>query len=244
MCGKLFVVAVLTLVASAAAGDSPGDAVSMREQMVETIQSSMDAYQAYIGKAALSPAVERALLRVERHRFVPDEAMEAAYDDRPLPIGRGQTISQPFIVGLMTELLDVDSNDRVLEVGTGSGYQSAVLAELVDEVFTIEIVRALGREAERRLSLLGYHNVQVRIGDGTLGWPEAAPFDGIIVTAAGIDVPDSLIQQLKPHGKLVMPVGPPGGSQQLRVITREPDGGISERATISVRFVPITHEVR
>jgi protein-L-isoaspartate(D-aspartate) O-methyltransferase len=164
-----------------------------------------------------------------------------AYDDRPLPIGEGQTISQPYIVGLMTELASVRAGARVLEVGTGSGYQAAVLAEMGAEVYTIEIVEPLARTAARTLDAQGYTAVHVRTGDGYDGWPEAAPFDAVIVTAAPPQVPEPLRQQLKEGGRLVVPVGE--GDQELQVITRS-DGGFSERTVLPVRFVPMTGEAQ
>ncbi|MBD3648783.1 MAG: protein-L-isoaspartate(D-aspartate) O-methyltransferase [Pseudomonadales bacterium] len=212
----------------------------MRARLVEEIKQDIRRTRRYIGVDELSPAVEKAISRVERHRFVPDDLQEEAYNNHPLPIGQGQTISQPYIVALMTELLQVDSRSKVLELGTGSGYQAAVLAEIVDEVYTIEIVALLARQAQDRLGRLGYDNVHVRHGDGMLGWPEHAPFDGIIVTAAGLAIPKTLTDQLAEGGKLVMPVGGQYETQQLMVITRMPDGTLEERTTIPVRFVPIT----
>lgn len=214
----------------------------MREQMIEEVQADMRRSARYTGLDRLSPDVAEALSRVERHEFVPEAAQDQAYRNAPLPIGEGQTISQPFIVGLMTELLAVDENSKVYELGTGSGYQAAVLGELVDEVYTVEIVAPLGRAAEERLRRLGYDNIHVRIGDGTKGWPEEAPFDGIIVTAAGVDVPEDLKEQLKPGGRMVIPVGGRFETQQLLIITREDDGSFSRQETIPVRFVPITGE--
>ncbi|MEX0941004.1 MAG: protein-L-isoaspartate(D-aspartate) O-methyltransferase [Pseudomonadales bacterium] len=219
---------------------SPQDWVAMRDKMVAEVQYDMARVRDITGRDQLSPEVTQALGDVERHLFVPDGYRSFAYDNRPLPIGEGQTISQPFIVALMTELLNVDKRSRVLELGTGSGYQAAVLAEVVDEVYTIEIVVSLARVAADRLEKLGYTNIHVRQGDGTLGWPEAAPFDGIMVTAAGIDIPRPLLEQLASGGRLVMPVGARDQTQQLMVITRNEDGTFTEEPTIPVRFVPIT----
>lgn len=179
-----------------------------------------------------------------RHVFVPDSQRGFAYRDHPLPIGHGQTISQPFIVALMTELLDPKPEHVVLEVGTGSGYQAAVLAECVRKVYTIEIVAALGERARATLAALGYRNVDVRIGDGYLGWPEAAPFDGIVVTAAPEHVPQPLLDQLKPGGRMVIPVGAQAGGQDLLLITKEADGRTITRRKLPVRFVPLTREPR
>ncbi|XOV87660.1 MAG: protein-L-isoaspartate(D-aspartate) O-methyltransferase [Pseudomonadota bacterium] len=212
--------------------------------MISEIERDTRVSSAATGIRHLSDEVMTALRRVQRHLFVPEDYQVAAYDNRPLPIGEGQTISQPFIVGLMTEMLRVDSSARVLELGTGSGYQAAVLAEIVGEVYTIEIVPALAERAAARLSRLGYVNVHVKQGDGTKGWPEAAPFDGIIVTAAGIEIPAPLLAQLAPGARLVMPVGAQHETQQLMVVTRHEDGTFSERQTIPVRFVPITGDAR
>jgi protein-L-isoaspartate(D-aspartate) O-methyltransferase len=176
---------------------------------------------------------------VPRHEFVPERYQAQAYSDHPLPIGYGQTISQPYIVALMTELLELEATDRVLEVGTGCGYQAAILAEIVSEVYTVEIVEPLAAEARERLERLGYSNVHTLLGDGYHGWPEHAPYDGIIVTAAPDQVPDPLIEQLKDGAKLVIPVGSPGGYQKLREITKEGDR-LQEQDVIGVLFVPLT----
>ena len=182
------------------------------------------------------PRVLGAMRQVERHRFVPDDAVAYAYDDSPLRIGHGQTISQPYIVALMTELLEPQPDDRVLEIGTGSGYQAAVLSLLVAEVYSIEIVEPLGESARAHLDSLGYDNVQVRIGDGYQGWPEHAPFDKIIVTAAPDHVPPALLEQLAEGGRMVLPVG--DAYQHLVLLTRT-DGVIEERRITAVRFVPM-----
>jgi protein-L-isoaspartate(D-aspartate) O-methyltransferase len=189
-----------------------------------------------------SPAVLAALERVPRHLFVPADLQEMAYEDRPLPIGHEQTISQPYIVGLMTELLDLDGDDKVLEIGTGSGYQAAVLGEIARAVYTIEIVAPLAAESRARLAELGYENVQVRTGDGYRGWPENAPFDAIILTAAPPEIPKPLIDQLAVGGVLVAPVGD-GQYQELKVITRTVDG-LERRSVAPVRFVPMTGEAQ
>lgn len=220
----------------------PLSADEWQEERMDLIQEVRHQIRATMG-GNLSTQVEDALAAVPRHEFVPPQVRTHAYENRPLPIGRDQTISQPFIVALMTELLTLHSRDRVLEVGTGSGYQAAILAEVVQEVYSVEIIESLARESAARLRALGYDNVQVRHGDGTLGWSEAAPFDGIMVTAAGVEIPESLLAQLKPGGKLVMPVGGVNEVQQLKVIEKTPDG-LSERNVLSVRFVPVTHEVR
>jgi protein-L-isoaspartate(D-aspartate) O-methyltransferase len=182
-----------------------------------------------------------ALRKVPRHLFVPPDSERLAYEDHPLPIGHGQTISQPYIVGFMTEALGLAGGETVLEVGTGSGYQAAVLAEIAARVYSVEIVEPLAREAAQRLVRLGYRNVDVRAGDGYLGWPEAAPFDAIMVTAAAPRIPEALKQQLKDGGRLIIPVG--DDYQELVVVTRR-GGGFEERSVLPVRFVPMTGEVR
>jgi len=182
-----------------------------------------------------------AMRRVPRHLFVPKSEQRAAYDDTPLPIGWGQTISQPYIVAYMTEQLHLTESDTVLEIGTGSGYQAAILAELAAQVYTIEIVTPLCEQASKTLAKLGYDNVQVRCGDGYEGWPEHAPFDAVIVTAAPPKVPQPLIDQLKVGGRMIVPVG--RYYQELVLITKTGDGAISRRKLIPVRFVPMTGEI-
>jgi len=182
-----------------------------------------------------------ALRRVPRHRFVPERLRDQAYSDRPLPIGHHQTISQPYIVALMTELIEPRPDARILEIGTGSGYQAAVLAECTGEVYTIEIVPELGKQAAALLDDLGYDNIHKRIGDGFDGWPEAGPFDGIVVTAAPARIPQPLLDQLAPGGRLVIPVGET--AQDLVVVTRT-EGGFERRTVTPVRFVPMTGKAR
>ena len=205
--------------------------------MLEVVQAHATAGYA---PAAISPAVIAAMDRVERHEFVPEALRALAYEDRPLPIGYGQTISQPYIVALMTDLLEPAAGDRVLEIGTGSGYQAAVLAELGLEVYSIEIVPELGDEAAARLDRLGYDKVATRVGDGYDGWPERALFDGLVVTAAAGHVPPPLIEQLKPGGRMVIPVGEPFRVQRLVLITKAADGSLRSRQLLPVRFVPLT----
>ena len=183
--------------------------------------------------------VLEAMTRVPRHEFVPPEFEAWAYDDRPLPIGLGQTISQPYIVALMTELVQARPGDRILEVGTGSGYQAAVAAALVDKVYSIEIIPDLARSASERLERLGISNVAVREGDGYLGWPEHSPFDGILVTAGAEEVPQPLVDQLRAGGRMVIPVGEVGAIQVLKVIEKLPGGDVDVRDVIPVRFVPL-----
>jgi protein-L-isoaspartate(D-aspartate) O-methyltransferase len=192
----------------------------------------------------LDRPVMDAMAAVPRHRFVPDGQVEQAYQNRPLPIGRGQTISQPYIVAFMTDLLKVRKGDRVLEVGTGSGYQAAVLASIAGKVYTIEIVKALADEARERLMRLGYANVEVRAGDGYAGWPEAAPFDAIMVTAGAPHLPPALVEQLKPGGRMVIPVGPASAVQSLTLVEKRADGSVTQRDVLPVRFVPLTREIR
>jgi protein-L-isoaspartate(D-aspartate) O-methyltransferase len=180
-----------------------------------------------------------AMRKVPRHEFVPESEKRSAYHDTPLPIGEGQTISQPYIVALMTELARPDKNHRVLEVGTGSGYQAAVLAEVVGHVYSIEIEATLARRASEVLERLGYDNVTVRTGDGYIGWMEHAPFDSIVITAAPDHVPKPLIEQLKPGGRMVVPVGPMSATQQLRVLEKDAAGKVTSKVVAPVRFVPL-----
>lgn len=191
-------------------------------------------------RPALDPQVIDAIASVPRHRFVPESQRRHAYENRPLPIGHDQTISQPYIVALMTSLLQPESGDKVLEVGTGSGYQAAVLAQMGAQVYTIEIVEPLAREAAKQLD--AYPNVHTRVGDGYKGWPEQAPFDGIIVTAAVAPIPPPLLAQLKPGGRMVIPVGQQWEVQTLMLIEKDQSGRISEQRVLPVRFVPLTGE--
>jgi protein-L-isoaspartate(D-aspartate) O-methyltransferase len=213
-----------------------------RGRMVEEIAAMARETGAETGRPRFGDAVMAAIGKVPRHRFVPVPLQSSAYDNRPLPIGEGQTISQPYIVALMTELLDPKPGDVVLEIGTGSGYQAALLAELVAKVYTIEIIAPLGKRAAQALAELGYRNVSVRIGDGYKGWPEAAPFDSIIVTAAAAEPPKPLLDQLKPGGRMVIPIGASGGVQELVLIAKLPDGSVSVKRALPVRFVPFTRE--
>lgn len=183
-----------------------------------------------------------AMLAVRRHLFVPERFRDVAYSDRPLPIGHGQTISQPYIVAFMTALLEIDRDDRVLEIGTGSAYQAAVASHLADSVFTIEIVPELAESAAERLERLGYRNVVAKQGDGYFGWPEHAPFDAIVVTAAAGHVPPPLIEQLAPGGRMAIPVGGPFQTQHLIVVRKAADGSVTTRSLMPVRFVPLTRE--
>lgn len=193
-----------------------------------------------IGKAALDKRVMAAMARVPRDYFVPDAVRFLAFSNGPVHIGHGQTISQPYIVALMSDLIATQPDSIVLEVGTGSGYQAAVLSELVRHVYSIEIVAALAQSSRDRLQRLGYDNVTVRHGDGYHGWPEHAPFDGIAVTAAAPYIPQPLIEQLKPGGRLVIPVGLPDYIQELKLVEKQADGSVSSRDILTVAFVPLT----
>ncbi|MCB1876431.1 MAG: protein-L-isoaspartate(D-aspartate) O-methyltransferase [Chromatiales bacterium] len=208
--------------------------------LIDEIQQDYRRTAQALGREQMSEGVLRAILAVPRHEFVPPDLRQSAYENRPLPIGLGQTISQPYIVAIMTELLELKPTDRVLELGTGSGYQAAILSSLVEKVFSIEIVEPLGEEAGERLRRLGFDNVQVRIGDGYLGWPEAAPFDAIIVTAAGDHIPPPLVQQLKPGGRMIIPVGGRFFAQDLVLVEKEADGSLNTRNILPVAFVPLT----
>ena len=213
------------------AAEQDGRWQKLREDMVATQIAA---------RGVRDERVLQAMRSVPRHAFVPAEVRDEAYDDHPLPIGEGQTISQPYIVGLMSELLEVGPGDRVLEIGTGSGYQAAVLAAIGCEVYSIEIRESLAATARERVGALGYARVHIRAGDGYAGWPEVAPFAGIIVTAAPERVPEPLLQQLEVGGRLVIPVG--SFYQQLKVLTRT-ERGVEERDVIPVRFVPMTGEI-
>lgn len=204
-----------------------------RQRMVETQLASP-------GRDIRHAGVLKAMGATPRHEFVPAGERDYAYADMPLPIGHGQTISQPYIVAFMTEQLDPQPTDKVLEIGTGSGYQAAVLSPLVAEVYTMEIVAPLGERAKADLKRLGYGNVKVRIGDGYQGWPEAAPFDAIIVTCAPDQVPEPLVRQLREGGRMIIPVGP-AGEQNLYLLTKR-QGRLEQRAVLPVRFVPMTGE--
>ena len=214
--------------------------VERRAGMIREIQATVDYTREETGVVEIDQEVMDSLSRVPRHQFVPEGIRELAYENRPLPVGHGQTISQPYIVALMTHLLELDENSVVLEVGTGSAYQAAVLAEIADRVFTIEIVTPLADSARERLRHLGYDNVSVSNGDGYYGWEEHAPFDAIIVTAASNHVPPPLVDQLNPGARLVIPVGAPYTVQQLVLVTKRGDGSATVRQMLPVRFVPLT----
>jgi protein-L-isoaspartate(D-aspartate) O-methyltransferase len=221
---------LLAVVGTEGSAADPDSLASARENMVAQQLEARD---------ISNKRVLAAMRKVPRHRFVPETELRYAYADTPLPIGEGQTISQPYVVALMTELVRPDANDIALEVGTGSGYQAAVLAELVKRVHTIELEPTLAAHAQRVLQDLGYQNIETRIGDGYAGWPERAPFDIIVVTAAPEHVPQPLLDQLKPGGRMVAPIGPVGGSQTLRLIEKDAKGSLSEKDVSIVRFVPL-----
>jgi len=216
------------------------DFTALRNRMVAEVDAMYAETRAETGLAAMSAPVRRAMAKVERHRLVPPLQQGAtAYGNHPLPIGNGQTISQPYIVALSADLLQINSDSTVLDVGTGSGYQAAVLAEIASRVYSIEIIPSLANEARKRLEELGYGNIEVRIGDGYKGWAEKAPFDGIVVTAAAPQVPSALVEQLKPGGRMVIPIGGPGEIQYLRLIEKRSDGTINDKRVLPVRFVPL-----
>ncbi|MFN3397945.1 MAG: protein-L-isoaspartate(D-aspartate) O-methyltransferase [Sulfurimicrobium sp.] len=210
------------------------------ERLLQDIAWESAQSRSWTGKGGIDPRVLEAIKQVPRHAFVPEWQAPYAYDNGPLPIGHGQTISQPFIVALMSDMLRPQAHHVVLEVGCGSGYQSAVLSKLVSHVYSIEIVPELAKAAQERLAQLGYANVTVRHGDGYDGWMEHAPFDGIIVTAAAPEIPPSLIDQLKPGGRLVIPVGQPHGRQDLMLVEKNAAGEVSMQNILPVAFVPLT----
>ena len=226
--------------AGAAAAATEADYAARRAALVEEIEGDVRATRWYLGRADLDPRVMAAIGATPRHEFVPERLKRDAYKNRPLPIGYGQTISQPYIVALMTDLLRLDEGDVVLEVGTGSGYQAAILGPLAKQIYTIEIVEPLGRTARARLKRLGYANIEVRLGDGYYGWPEHAPFDAIVVTAASSHIPPPLIEQLKPGGRMVIPVGSRFLVQQLVLVEKDAGGAVTTWVVGTVRFVPLT----
>lgn len=216
------------------------DYKAQRQAMISAIEQDVIATSLYIGKRAFDPAVMNAMASVPRHEFVPQEYKASAYENRPLPIGYGQTISQPYIVALMTDLLHLAKDNKVLEIGTGSGYQAAILNQLTPHVFTIEIIEPLGQRAIRTFKRLQLDNIKARIGDGYYGWEEHAPFDAIVVTAAADHVPPPLVRQLKKGGRMVIPVGSRFFVQQLVLVTKDDSGKITTRQMLPVRFVPLT----
>lgn len=233
----VLLLALLLLLPVAVAND---DYAQQRQALISEIERNVALTRHYLDKSAFEKRVMDALAKVPRHEFVPEEVRESAYENRPLPIGHGQTISEPYIVALMTDLIETRPDFKVLEIGTGSAYQAAILAELVDRVYSIEIVRPLGEMAAQRLEKLGYKNIETRIADGYYGWKDSGPFDAILVTAAASHVPPPLIEQLKPGGKMVIPVGSRFMTQQLLFVEKAGDGTVSTRQVLPVRFVPLT----
>lgn len=213
-----------------------------RARMIDEIAADAAFTGSMTGRRGFKSEVTNVMGRVPRHEFVEPKLAKHAYENRPLPIGHGQTISQPYIVALMTDILDLQADDVVLEIGTGSGYQAAVLAELVRAVYTIEIIAPLQTAATERLKRLGYGNVSTRVGDGYYGWPDKGPFDAIIVTAAASQIPPPLIDQLKPGAKMVIPVGGLFFTQQLMLVEKKLDGSVTNRHLLPVAFVPLTGE--
>lgn len=230
----------LLLIAAGAAAQAVQPYTAPRKQMLSEIEADVTWTSRQTGRKALSREVLKAMGRVLRHEFVPEKLRTYAYENRPLPIGYGQTISQPYIVALMSDLLQARPGDKVLEVGTGSGYQAAVLGELDLKVFSIEIIPELGREAAQRLQRLGYEKIRTRIGDGYFGWDEQAPYDAIIVTAAATHIPPPLVGQLKPGGIMVIPVGGPFSVQQLTLVEKTESREVRIRQILPVSFVPLT----
>lgn len=224
------------------AWDKDSSTINRMDDMLKAIETSARLTSSYTAVDKISRPVLAAIAKVDRSKFVPERSSNQAFENHPLGIGYGQTISQPFIVALMTHLVDPQPGDRILEIGTGSGYQAAIAAELVAHVYSIEIVPELAHSAERRLESLGYTNVSIKTGDGWYGWPEEAPFDGILVTAVGSSVPPQLLSQLANGGKLIMPLGDADGDQELTVVTRDSAGDLSTRNVLPVRFVPMTGE--
>jgi len=237
-----FAVAILALagVVMAAPSRAGGVEEAARDALIDQIASDIGQVAGLDPRQPNVMAALTAMRRVPRHEFVPPERRAYAYRDHPLPIGYGQTISQPFIVAAMTALLEVESGDRVLEIGTGSGYQAAVLDELQVAVYSIEIIEPLAQEARARLARLGYDDVQTRVGDGYFGWEENGPYDAIIVTAAASHIPQPLIHQLKGGGVMVIPVGDRFLTQHLVLVTKAADGAVQVRQLLPVRFVPLT----
>ncbi|MES9963638.1 MAG: protein-L-isoaspartate(D-aspartate) O-methyltransferase [Candidatus Sedimenticola sp. 20ELBAFRAG] len=238
VCKMVF--AWLVFITALAPGISTADEYAeQRARLLTEVTADIKRLEHTLGRPELTPQLLKALESVPRHEFVPDDARASAYLNRPLSIGHGQTISQPLIVAIMSDLLDIEPGDRVFELGTGSGYQAAVLAAMGAEVYSMEIIEPLAESARRRLDRLGY-GVQVKLGDGYHGWPEEAPFGAIMVTAAGDHIPLPLIQQLKPGGRMILPVGSRFLTQQLILVTKDEDGSIQTRDILPVSFVPLT----
>lgn len=214
------------------------------QDMIDDINAEVRYTQSLIGKEALDPRVMEAMRKVPRDVFVPPEMRDAAFENGPLPIGHGQTISQPYIVALMTDLLLPEPEQRILEIGTGSGYQTAILSQLCSKVYTVEVVEELGVIAADIFRRLGYRNIEMRTGDGYLGWPEHAPYDGIMVTAAAASIPDALVEQLRPGGRMVIPVGLPYSHQELMLVKKDEQGITETETVLGVAFVPLVRGAR
>jgi protein-L-isoaspartate(D-aspartate) O-methyltransferase len=209
------------------------------ERMIADIVSEVSYTRSMIGRDKLSDRVMQAMRQVPRQEFVPEALKPFAFDNGPLSIGHGQTISQPYIVALMTDLLEPQETDTILEIGTGSGYQTAILSRLVKQVYSMELIKELSEAAQERLQQRHYNNIETRVGNGYLGWPEHAPYDGIIVTAAASHIPPALVEQLKPGGRLVIPVGLPYFHQELMLVSKQQDGSTKTDSILGVAFVPL-----
>jgi len=236
----ILVCGLLMLVSIPSVGMADDKYAQAREGMLKEILRDVRSRYGNLESTELDDKVVAAMRNVPRHEFVRDGLQDEAYENRPLPIGYGQTISQPYIVAIMTDLLKVGPDSKVLEIGTGSGYQAAILAEIVDKVYSIEIVEPLGNLAKKRLERLGYKNIETRLGDGYYGWKETAPFDAIIVTAAASHIPPPLIKQLKPGGKMLIPVGSSFMVQELLLVEKTEAGEVTTRQLLPVSFVPLT----
>ncbi len=210
-----------------------------QQEMLEDINAEVRYTHSLIGKDTLDPRVMEAMRKVPRDEFVPPDMRAAAFENGPLPIGYGQTISQPYIVALMTDMLAPEPEHRILEIGTGSGYQTAILSQLCSKVYSVEVVAELGAIAAELFKRLGYHNIEMRIGDGYQGWPEHAPYDGIIVTAAATHIPEALVEQLRPGGRMVIPVGLPYSHQELMRVRKDEQGKVHTESVLGVAFVPL-----
>ena len=212
------------------------------KRLLDEIESEYRYTSGMTGKAVMDPKVKAAIADTPREKFVPSSLVGSAFDNGPLPIGHGQTISQPYIVAIMTDLLELEADDTVLEIGTGSGYQAAVLSQICKQVYSMEYVAALAAAAKARFEKLGYDNIETRAGNGFDGWPEHAPYDGIMVTAAATHIPGPLIEQLKPGGRMVIPIGRPFSYQELKLVVKGQDGEVEVRDILGVAFVPFQGE--